>query len=278
MQLASTDWICFLDADDYMYPDALNSLYNATSFGCDIVIGSYCRTYDKWGITRTKPINLIPDKLIEGKFNLKDNNLDLDLSFYGKHAIPVLCYGRLINRKLFNVIDYNEMPKIHSFDDTLLNLLLFENLTEVFFIKNRITDYRYGGGTSKIDHKTLSDLNELFKIRNKKINDNFSQNKKKFSDLEFMNTIYYHYFNAILIENWTYEDFEKFLDDNINLDIFKYLNEEFKNYENSRLKLFFSNIFSNRKLVYQHLVEEVGKVKFKRKIQRKIGSVLSKIG
>lgn len=274
---ATANWLCFLDADDYLYPEALNKLYESTRSGCEIIIGSYCNTYDRFGFTRTFPINLIPNKLISGKFDISDNELDLDLAFYGKHSIPVSSCSRLINKDLFSEINYDNLPNIHSFDDTLLNLLLFEKTSHVFFIKDKIIDYRYGGGTRNVDPRTLSDLNELYKIRTAKIKENFKPDRKKYSDIEYMNTIYHYYFNGILIENWDFKQFKNNLNKNIDLEFFNYLKKEYQNYNNKRFNLFFQNMESNPRVLYDYYMMEVKKVKFKRLFFRKMAFILSKI-
>lgn len=275
--LAESEWICFLDADDYLYSNALEKLMFATDSDCKIVIGSYCRSYDRFGITRSKPINLLPDRLIEGERYINGEGLNLSLAFYGKHSIPVTSWGKLISRDLFYRIAKEDLPKIHYFDDTLLNLLLFEQVEKVFFIKDKIVDYRYGGGTSKIDDKILHDLNELFKIRNSKIEENFSEEKKKYSDIEYFNTIYYHFLNALIIGEWGFEYFCEDLKRSSKLEIFDYLKNEFPKYNNERFNLFFSSLQNNPRFLYDSLSKEAKKNILKRKILRKVGFLLSKI-
>ena len=273
VEVAFGEWICFLDADDYLYPNALEKLYNQTDKNTNVILGAYCNTYDRFGLLKSKPKNLVFGNLIEGIYEVKDPQFKFDLAFWGRHSIFVSSCARLYKKSVFQHLKSYDLKSMYAFDDTLMNLIIFENIDKVVFIKDVIINYKYGGGTSKLNIRVLNDLNELFLIREKLIDLNYNIEKRKFSDIEYLNTIYHFFLNALIIEKWNYSKFEFEINRLKESEVYRYCLNISNNY-NLPSALFFNE---NNTILYNNLMEEADRLRFKRLIKRKIGGFLANI-
>ena len=68
VELATGEWVVFVDSDDTMPADALQRLFQATSEDTDIVVG-FCRKKRLWGVNRLSPA-CYRKLLIKGRYNI----------------------------------------------------------------------------------------------------------------------------------------------------------------------------------------------------------------
>ncbi|WP_313214675.1 glycosyltransferase family 2 protein [Soonwooa sp.] len=274
VRIAKGDWIMFVDADDYLYTNALANMIPKIEEDVDVILGSYCNTYDRFGITKSKPINIVPNKCIETKVVFRES--PYQLAFWGAHSIFVSSWAKLYRKTIFSELLCLDFDKIYSFDDTLMNLLLFENVREIVFIKDKIINYKYGGGTSSLNRRNIIDLNELYKYRTKLLEKSFDAEKCKFADYEYMNVVYQHFLNGIVLESWTLEEFKEEFIRNKELAVFEHVLAIAKNYNTTSSK-FLQQSKSNLEQFYNDLNRIAAKVRMKRLVKRKIGKILSRL-
>ncbi|WHF51439.1 glycosyltransferase family 2 protein [Chryseobacterium gotjawalense] len=273
VRIAKAEWVTFVDADDYFYPNALQKLYEQTAKQPHVILGSYCKVYDRLGWSRSKPINVVPKECLEGEFIFVKSKFRL--AFWGCHSIFVSSCAKLYHMSLFNDIKAINFKAIHSFDDTLLNLLLFEMVNKIVFIKDPIIDYRYGGGTSKFNKLVLPDLDVLYQYRSSLLDKCSDSEKENYSNLEYINTIYSYFLNGLIIERWSSDEFNIELENKKVLPVFKHCIEISTKY-NLTSATFFLNL-RNKELCYKHISTEANRLRFKRLIYRSIGAFLAKL-
>ena len=104
VELATGEWVVFVDSDDTMPADALQRLFQATSEDTDIVVG-FCRKKRLWGVNRLSPA-CYRKLLIKGRYN-----------------ISATC-GKLFRRTLFDEYTLRTPREIVMGEDMLMNLRL----------------------------------------------------------------------------------------------------------------------------------------------------------
>lgn len=104
VELASGEWILFVDSDDTMPIDALQRLFQATSEDTDIVVG-FCRRKKIWRMNRLSPVRY-RKLLIKGRHNISAT------------------WGKLFRRTLFNEHTLQTPREIVMGEDMLMNIRL----------------------------------------------------------------------------------------------------------------------------------------------------------
>lgn len=270
------NWIVYLDQDDYLHPKALETLFNGANEKVEVVVGGMRNIYDRFGFIKSKTSNVVPNHCLSTIVDFKDRSqFDFELAFWGKHSIYVSAWGKLYKKELFTNFENFEITSIHSSEDVLFNLILFQNVKQISFVGDLTVNHSYGGGTSKIDLNNIKDLNELYRVRSQMLEQEFDADKKRFADYEYMNTVYHHFLNAVIIEKWDLEKFNRELISNSKLPVFQHCLRIRHEYEGKGARFFKS--IHNPELLYAEFVEIADKARFKRTIKRKIASILSKI-
>lgn len=96
------EWLCFIDSDDYVCPDFLEKMLNASD-NSEIVIGSFVSVDENGHIL--KRYNVTSD------YQSSDIETALDKAYNGKADLDFiynLCWNKLYKRKLFTNVEFPE--------------------------------------------------------------------------------------------------------------------------------------------------------------------------
>lgn len=148
---ARGEYVCFVDSDDYLESNALETLISATeNRQIDLVIGNYDRVYDKWGLVRSKPAKWHGcEHIIE-----RPEYQEMMLGFQGLHqnASAVYMWGRLYRLQcvLKAMGERGDLmfPKTLSGEDLFFNLAVMPYINSMKMTNKVVYHYRYGGVSS----------------------------------------------------------------------------------------------------------------------------------
>ena len=271
-------YFTFLDQDDWMHPNALEKLHeNALNTNADVVVGSWRRVFDNYGFIKSKSYNLYYSDKIDSTFESNEINEKFKFSFYGHHGLPVLVWSKLYKSELKTPLISNTLPNIHIVEDLYFNLIIFNNVNKISFIKDLIINWRYGGISQKHKPDYLLNYNELYLLRLKLI-ENYEDKMEYFKPIynELSNVFYYYLLDSIYIGKFSKNDiineYEKFKNYESYITLIKFI----KVNKNHHLQ-FYENLESeNFDYIYNTLLSDIKKIRFKRGIKRFIGNLLLK--
>lgn len=144
VELATGEWVLFVDSDDTMPADALQRLFQAASEDTDIVVGFY-RKKRLWGVNKLSPA-------CYRKLLIK-----------GRHNISATC-GKLFRRTLFDEDTLRTPREIVMGEDMLMNLrLAFASSKPVRLVGgNCVYNYIQHGGNITHVFKLTADYEHIF--------------------------------------------------------------------------------------------------------------------
>lgn len=164
LKAAKGDYITFVDSDDYLPSQALQTLYDIIlREDVDIVAGQFIR---KMGPIRRK--EQWPSEIADRKITRPELWDKYYISYMGVNILPVQMCGKLYKKA---VID-KAMSEVSLFSDTIrtmgedeyFNLMLHPYINSMYVSNKHIYVYRYGGVTTKYNHH-LCELYEFSDIR-----------------------------------------------------------------------------------------------------------------
>ena len=158
------DYITFLDADDELYPDCLQILYEVIKkFQADIAVGNIRRMikhnilwkhYDFSCMAINQPRYYSHEEVIN----------ELLYGYYGPVVFPVVLYGKLYKRKTITDA-VNSSSTVHFMgEDLSVTIRAVTNSTIVITPKD-VYKYRIGGGTSKFQPSMFDDFLALYRLK-----------------------------------------------------------------------------------------------------------------
>lgn len=148
---AKGEYLCFIDGDDYLAPDALEFMYNlAQEKHADMVVGNFDIVYDNWGFkTKGRGVNVI-DRMITREEIVP---LIAGVSATAEDWWAVLVWGKIIRRscvlRALDESDYPLFPTNVRLEDHAFHLALAPFIQSVWISSKIICHYRYGGATSR---------------------------------------------------------------------------------------------------------------------------------
>jgi len=158
LEVATGDFITFLDADDRFLPNAVTTWLDIQQkHKVDIVYANNIRVFStRLGIKKCPNLpEIITDHVISGAE--KD---ELSISFFGVNLVPVTAWGNLYNRTLFK----EELKKSGAKfgEDLLMTMQLYLRAKSLFVTNTPVLNYRWGGITSKYQPKFIECCRLLF--------------------------------------------------------------------------------------------------------------------
>lgn len=154
---ATGNWIVFVDSDDYLPADSIESLLSvACSKNVDIVCGDGRR---KMGPV-FKYMSSFPRNLGMRTITKPELFDSYYVSFFGINIFPVTVWGKIYRKSIIDhamdSVDLFLTPSLHRSEDEAFSMLLFPFLSSVYFLEKSIYIYRFGGVTT--DNKFFTDL------------------------------------------------------------------------------------------------------------------------
>ncbi len=121
VNVATTDWITFVDSDDTITNNYIELLYSNITKNIDIVIGQ-----------------IYSDKYSNIRLSIENYRAELIIC---KYAHP---FAKIIRKKLFDYTIFDMLDGIKVGEDMLMNIRLsFKTNNDIIIIKNKIYNYRY---------------------------------------------------------------------------------------------------------------------------------------
>ena len=143
------EWCVFVDSDDYLLPDSIETLHSAAQeYNADITSGGVIRRIGPFVSKKASSGESQPYKVIRQP----DLFSSYYVSFFGVNILPVTMYGKIIRKAIIdqalNHIDVFTTPPLHMGEDEAFNLLLFPYVQSYLCLADPVYVYRFGGLTS----------------------------------------------------------------------------------------------------------------------------------
>lgn len=147
MDLAQGEWLCFLDADDTLLPEALSTLLSAVTPDTDIVVGCYQDITDTGsGEASSAPVRIKGGRLAANTLFWQKHNTGICREVFThapvQHKLNLGAPWAKLYRKSFlnqHKLRFNEALVLH--EDTLFNHLAYSHTAEVCIIPTPIYCY-----------------------------------------------------------------------------------------------------------------------------------------
>ena len=140
MKISSGEFVTFLDSDDYLSVDAIESLFNAAKGGCDIVIGGM-KNFNSTGVWQN-----YTEKFLRNQDNINYKDYIKLLEFV--HA-P----GKLYRRSSLNDLKFIKQVK---HEDNYFTLSLYLKDKKINMINNTVYFHRVREGNNKSIMQSLN--------------------------------------------------------------------------------------------------------------------------
>lgn len=142
-QKANGDYICYIDADDWVSTEFLEILYhNAIKHNADIIQCNHFYAYDNYVMVQSKKIKITKNNVIQ--LNTEDAIKELIMH----NIIQNFPWGKLIRRK---IAQNSPLPNIKNFEDAYWFHKIIHNSSNYIIIKPILYYYR-----QRIGSKTAS--------------------------------------------------------------------------------------------------------------------------
>ncbi|WP_235848413.1 glycosyltransferase family 2 protein [Litchfieldia alkalitelluris] len=169
VEAASSEYIMFVDADDWIHKSAIEVLYNELiSESLDIVVSN---TYSVLGngflYKKTNDSKYFKLDKIYTKDEIRN---ELVVAYFHGHPFPAFMHGKLYKRSL--LLDCGSFLERISFlgDDLFYNMEMLLKSNKVKVINKPLYYYRIGGLTSKFMPNLFKDVINGFQIQKEIIN------------------------------------------------------------------------------------------------------------
>lgn len=147
MNLAQGEWLCFLDADDTLLPEALSTLLSAVTPDTDIVVGCYQDITDTGsGEASTTPVRIKGGRLAANTLFWQKHNTGICREVFThapvQHKLNLGAPWAKLYRKSFlnqHKLRFHEALVLH--EDTLFNHLAYSHTAEVCIIPTPVYCY-----------------------------------------------------------------------------------------------------------------------------------------
>lgn len=139
-QLATGDWICFIDHDDCMCPQAIEWLVDAADEKIDIVAGKYKNIPNK------NFEQYVWDKINKSDVLVLNHDSAVDtLGYFGQYNVPECLWGKIYRKELFakiEILEYKERFYQVYFEDVLLTSALVKACRQMKIVDKYIYIHR----------------------------------------------------------------------------------------------------------------------------------------
>lgn len=202
---ATSQYLCFLDADDTMTKDAIMSLLSiAEKEEADIVEGASSRVLGRFGVLKQrghiKNRVIRPPELMDAFF----------ISFFGVNILGVTAWGKLYNRDLFTRSGI-EPSGYNRGEDLIMNMKIFPYIRKYVTVDKEIVHYYYGGVTSSLDPSFYECSKKQYFLKLEMINQYGYSKATRTTAIEMCN-ILNTTVQQMLLAHRPYEEIRRFLE------------------------------------------------------------------
>lgn len=196
---AKGNYITFIDSDDYLAENALESLYSiAENNDADLVIGNYDRVFDSKGFLKqgAKTYSIPTEKILDRSsfmsylLSIKDGRSENSWAFY--------MWGRIYRTKAVieayqknREVLFPAYTKSALIEDQAFNLAVSPYLNRVWLTNKVVLHYRYGGATSR-DFPIIRLGGKLF--------DSKYESCIKYNHQELLDDVFIYYCNRLSLD------------------------------------------------------------------------------
>jgi len=202
---ATSQYLCFLDADDTMTKDAITSLLSiAEREDADIVEGASSRVLGRFGLLKQR--GHIKNRVITPP-ELMD---DFFISFFGVNILGVTTWGKLYKRDLFDRSGIGPSGYNRG-EDLIMNMKLFPYIRKYVTVDQEIVHYYYGGVTSSLNSSFYECSKRQYSQKLEMINQYGYTKAIRTTAIEMCN-ILNTTVQQMLLARWPYEQIHRFLE------------------------------------------------------------------
>jgi len=160
MKAASAEWIMFVDSDDWLERDAVQTLYEkAEKTGSDIVCASYYLNYP------SKQIQIKPDRAAVGEYQTAQNLETLLGGVVSDQGEPLNAlgspWGKIYRRRILTENDLAFPVGLRRTQDWVFNLYAVRYAAKISIIDTPVCHYRKWAGS--VRHKLFPDQLEIYR-------------------------------------------------------------------------------------------------------------------
>lgn len=157
---AAGEYIMFVDGDDFLPKDAMQTLHNEMlRCNADIVEGGMYRVMDSRGIIKrafhSSPMMAEHNELMDKYF----------ISFFGVNILSVALWGKLYKHDLIAQTNAMQPTSFRMGEDLMANLIMFPVIKRYSRIAAPVYNYRWGGVTSSYNKTLYADLKAQYYLK-----------------------------------------------------------------------------------------------------------------
>lgn len=202
---AHGDYLCFVDADDWLSGTAIEKLLKcAARTNADVVEGRLTRVLGKYALIKSSYAGEYKEISIPELFD------DYFISFFGKNILSVILCGKLYRKQLFDNPDLKPSG-FKMGEDLLLNMRIFPTISKYVIIEDNVYFYRYGGGTSRYNPNLYRDLKAQYYIKLATIKKYSYDKALPGTKIEMCNVLHSQIVQ-MLVYNYPYNEVKAFFD------------------------------------------------------------------
>ena len=168
---SSSEWVCFVDADDFLPENALERLFSSVNENIDMVYGS---------------VKCIGNKQSKYKYFGEKTKIQY-IKLLLKHQVYWAPFARIIRRTVFDSFTFDISSSITIGEDFIMNLRLAQNLRRVVLIPDIVYHYIW------TPNSAMSKLSSLDKEYKKTYNIIFIQSISEENQRKLRGTLFYFY-------------------------------------------------------------------------------------
>ena len=199
IKYAQGDFITFVDADDWLEPNAIfQCITTNRNSQADIVQMKMNRCLSKWNVK-------IP---INNKYN---KNRAIDSCLYDQRIFPVSCCGKLYRKDLLMQAEYIDFNGFWG-EDRILNLAIYNQKPQTAINHKAIYNYQWGGeSVNSFKEGVINDYVSVFETKRIWAKQNGYDRYIPLMKQELKNLLFYYVRHMIDSENYTKDEIITFL-------------------------------------------------------------------
>lgn len=157
LKAAKGEFVTFVDADDWLEPNALSSIIEIMNEDdYDVVLFSSFKCLGPIKKRRNLPKS--------GPISTPELFDKYYMSFFGWNILPVSIWGKLYRRETLEKSSLTPSGFAMG-EDLIFNMSLFPYLNKIFLLNKPYYNYRFGGMTSRYNPHLLKDLKAQFVLK-----------------------------------------------------------------------------------------------------------------